>query len=50
MKLFSEQLLSELDKQLQSIHSKTDNPVQYAELAIKVLIPIFENLNSKNSV
>lgn len=47
MKLFSEQLLSELDKQLQSIHSKTDNPVQYAELAIKVLIPIFENLKTK---
>jgi len=47
MKLFSEHLLSELDKQLQNIHSKTDNPVQYAELAIKTLIPIFENLKTK---
>lgn len=47
MNLFSEQLMSELDKQLQSIHSKTDNPVQYAELAIKALIPLFENLKTK---
>lgn len=47
MKLFSEHLLSELDKQLQNIHSKTDNPVQYAELAIKTLIPIFENLKTE---
>ena len=47
MKLFSEQLLSELNKQLQSIHSKTDNPIHYAELAIKTLIPIFENLKTK---
>ena len=47
MKLFSEQLLSEIDKQLQSIHSKTDNPVHYSELAIKTLIPTFENLKTK---
>ena len=47
MKLFSEHLLSELDNQLQSIHFKTDNPIQYAELAIKTLIPIFENLKTK---
>lgn len=47
MILFSEQLLSELDKQLLSIHSKTDNPVEYAEAAIKTLIPVFEELKTK---
>ena len=47
MKLFSEHLLSELDKQLQSIHSKTDNPINHAELAIKTLIPTFEKLKTE---
>lgn len=47
MKLFSEQLASELDKQLQGIHSKTDNPIQYAEQAIKALIPVFEKLKTE---
>lgn len=47
MILFSEQLLSELDIQLQSIHSKTDNPVEYSELAIKTLITVFEELKTK---
>lgn len=47
MKLFSEQLLSELDKQIQSIHSNTDNPIQYAKHAIKILIPIFEKLKTE---
>lgn len=47
MKLFSEHLLSELDKQLQSIHSKTDNPINYAEQSIKTLIPTFEKLKTE---
>ena len=47
MKLFSEHLLSELDKQLQSIHSKTNNPITYAEQSIKTLIPTFEKLKTE---
>ena len=47
MKLFSEHLLSELDKQIQSIHSKTDNPINYAEQSIKTLIPTFEKLKTE---
>lgn len=47
MKLFSESLLTELDSQLQTIHSKTDNPIQYAEQAIKTLIPAFEKLKTE---
>lgn len=47
MKSFSEQLISELDQQLQNIHSKTDNPIQYAELAIKIVIPAFEKLKTE---
>lgn len=47
MKLFSESLLTELETQLESIHAKTSNPIQYAEQAIKILIPAFEKLKTK---
>lgn len=47
MKLFSEQRYSELENQLQEIHSKSENPLHYAEWAIKTLIPIFETLKTK---
>lgn len=47
MKLFSELLMQELDSQLQTIHSKTDNPFTYAELAIKIVIPAFEKLKTE---
>jgi hypothetical protein len=47
MKFFSESLIHELDSQLQAIHSKIDNPIQYAEQAIKTLIPAFEKLKTE---
>lgn len=47
MKLYSESLLSDVEGQLNSIHSQTDNPIQYAERAIKALIPAFEKLKTK---
>lgn len=46
MKLFSESISNEVNSQLQSIHSKTDNPIHTAELAIKILIPAFEKLKT----
>jgi len=46
MKLFSEFLMSDLEHQLKTIHSKTEDPVQYAEQAIKTLITILEKLKT----
>jgi hypothetical protein len=46
MKLFSESLLSELERQLKVIHSQTEEPIQYAEQAIKMLISILEKLKT----
>lgn len=46
MKLFSESLLSELEHQLKVIHSETEEPIQYAERAIKRLITILEKLKT----
>lgn len=46
MKLFSESLLSELEHQLKSIHSETEEPILYAEQAIKRLITILEKLKT----
>jgi hypothetical protein len=47
MKFFSEKLLKELDSQLQAINSKTDNPIQYAEQAVKSIIPAFHKLKTE---
>lgn len=47
MKLFSESLLTELESHLEAVHSKTANPIQYAEQAIKILIPAFEKLKTE---
>lgn len=46
MKLFSESLLSELERQLKVIRSQTEEPIQYAEQAIKRLIIILEKLKT----
>jgi len=46
MKLFSETLMSELEHQLKSIHSETEEPILYAEQAIKRLITILEKLKT----
>jgi hypothetical protein len=43
---FSESLMLELDMQLRNIHSETVNPIEYAEAAIKVLIPALEKLKA----
>lgn len=47
MKLFSEQLVSELDQQLARIHSTTVNPIKYSEEAIAILEPILDTLKTK---
>ena len=46
MKLFSESLMSELERQLKVIHSETEEPILYAEQAIKRLITILEKLKT----
>ena len=46
MKLFSESLMSQLEHQLKVIHSETEEPIQYAEQAIKRLITILEKLKT----
>jgi hypothetical protein len=46
MKLFSESLLTELESRLNAIHSQTEEPIQYAEQAIKMLIVILEKLKT----
>jgi hypothetical protein len=46
MKLFSESLLTELESRLNWIHYKTEEPIQYAEQAIKMLIVILEKLKT----
>lgn len=47
MKLYSESLMSELEDKLLEIHSQTNDPIQYAELAIKLIIPLFEKLKTR---
>jgi len=47
MKLFSESLMTELEAQLKTIHSETEEPMLYAEQAIKILIPSFEKLKTE---
>lgn len=47
MKLVSESLMSELEHHLKIIHSKTEDPIQYAEQAIKIIITILEKLKTK---
>lgn len=47
MKLVSESLMSELEHQLKIIHSKTEDPIQYAEQAIKIIVTILEKLKTK---
>jgi hypothetical protein len=39
--------MSELEYQLKGIHSETEEPIKYAEQAIKKLIPILEKLKTK---
>lgn len=46
MKLFSESLKADLDSKLKVIHLETSNPLQYAELAIKLLITTLEKLKT----
>jgi hypothetical protein len=47
MKLFSESLMSEVNIQLKNIHSETEEPILYAEHAIKILIQAFEKLKTE---
>ncbi|WP_298152250.1 RteC domain-containing protein [Flavobacterium sp.] len=46
MKKFSETLISELEAQLKLIHSESDDPIEYAEQAIKVVISLLEKLKT----
>lgn len=46
MKAFSHALYLELEQQLQAIHQKLENPIQYSEQAILVLIAVLEKLKS----
>lgn len=47
MKLYSESLINEINGQLQTIHSTSQNHIHYAEQAIKILIPAFEKLKTE---
>lgn len=46
MKLFSQSLMADLENQLKLIHSQNDEPIQYAEQAIKKLITTLEKLKT----
>lgn len=46
MKLFSQTLMSDLENHLKVIHSQTDEPLKYAEQAIKKLITTLEKLKT----
>jgi hypothetical protein len=46
MKLFSQSLITDLEYHLKVIHSQTEEPIQYAEQAIKKLITILEKLKT----
>lgn len=46
MKNSTEILLATLEKELQTIHTMNDNPLDYAEKAIKITIKTFEALKS----
>ena len=46
MKTFSTYLLSELDLQLETIHSATDVPILYSERALQALLPAMDRLKS----
>lgn len=46
MKLFSQSLMSDLENQLKGIHSQSDEPVHYAEQALKKLITTLEKLKT----
>jgi len=46
MKLFSESLMAELEQQLKQIHLQTQNPIDYAEHAIKCNILVLEQLKN----
>lgn len=47
MKAFSESLKTEMERQLKIIHSETDEPIRYAELAIRKLVGILERLKTE---
>ena len=46
MKLFSESLLSEVNRQLEVVHLETNNPLQYSENAIKIMVSVMEKLKT----
>jgi hypothetical protein len=46
MKIYSQKLLSELNRQLESAHAENEEPIKYAEQAIKILISILEELKT----
>lgn len=46
MKTFSKNLLTELNNQLLTVHSENEEPLKYAEEAIKVLIKVLEKLKT----
>lgn len=46
MKTFSKSLLSELNRRLEKIHAEQEEPLEYAENAIKVLISILERVKT----
>ena len=46
MKKYSSTLLTELDRQLENAHASNEEPLKYAEQAIKILISTLEKLKS----
>lgn len=46
MKTYSKTLLLELNRQLEFVHAENDEPIKYAEQAIKILISILEQLKT----
>jgi hypothetical protein len=46
MKTYSQTLLLELNRQLEFVHAQNEEPIKYSEQAIKILIPILEQLKT----
>ncbi len=46
MKTYSQTLLTTLNRQLESVHADNDEPIKYAEQAIKILISTLEELKT----
>ena len=47
MKLFSESLRSEMELQQKKIHSENDEPIRYAEKAVRYFIEVLEKLKTE---